>query len=310
MHVPEKKPATFLVDQGGCRLDHFLVHQLPEQSRSSFKHAIKQGAILVNDRQVKAGYRLKPGDRVTVAFPPAPPAGALVAEPVSFDTLYEDRHLIVIAKPPGVVVHPAAGHSRGTLVQGLLYRYGDLATQDAERPGIVHRLDKDTSGVMVVARTSAALQQLAADFKDRRVSKVYLALLARCPPEPEGRLVAPVGRHPVHRKKMAIRHHRGRYAVTRWRTRKTFAAGPCLVEIIIETGRTHQIRVHMASLGAPVLGDRLYGGRGSPNSREEAPRQMLHAWSLSFNHPVTGRSMQLTAPLWPDFQQVLHRLSA
>ncbi len=232
----------------------------------------------------------------------------IVPEEVEFKVIFEDDDLLVINKPPGLVVHPAAGHQQGTLVNGLLYRYHDLPNQAEGRPGIVHRLDKDTSGIMVVAKTEHALRQLSEEFKQRRVQKKYHAVLISRPAEPYGRIVAPIGRHPVNRKKMAIRQGRGRYAASSYQIIEYFANGWCFAEVEIETGRTHQIRVHMASLCASVSGDDLYGGKVNKHSLVRPPRQLLHASTIDFLHPVSGKTMQFTAPFWPDMQQCLIQL--
>ena len=293
--------------QAGMRLDHFLVRTIADTSRSSLGKHIRAGHILVNTAQVKPGYKLQAGDSVEVELPAAQPS-TCIAQPVAFDVLFEDEHLAVISKPPGLVVHPAAGHADGTLVNGLLHRYADLPSLAENRPGIVHRLDKDTSGIMLIARTEKMQRQLSAAFKDRQINKTYHALLLRTPLDPVGRIVAPVGRHPVNRKKMAVRHQGGRYAASRWRLLETFANGLCIAEIIIETGRTHQIRVHMSSLGAPVAGDRLYGGKIPESLGITVERQMLHASTLSFIHPETVRECEFTAPLWGDMEQLLAHL--
>ena len=294
-------------EEGGMRLDHYLVRHIPDQSRSGLGKYIRAGYILVNNSRVKPGYRLKSGDDIRVELPP-PEESRLVAQPVDFEVLYQDESLLVISKPPGLVVHPAAGHAAGTLVNGLLCRYGELPGSENNRPGIVHRLDKDTSGIMLVARTEKMQRLLAEAFKNRQVHKIYHALLLRCPPDMEGRIVAPIGRHPVNRKKMAIHRNGGRYAATRWQVLETFANGMCFAEIIIETGRTHQIRVHMSSLGAPVAGDELYGGRIGDSAGVRTDRQLLHASTISFIHPETGRECVFTAPLWQDMEQVLEQL--
>jgi 23S rRNA pseudouridine1911/1915/1917 synthase len=212
--------------------------------------------------------------------------------------------LLVINKPPGLVVHPAAGHADRTLVNGLLHRYQDMAALEGDRPGIVHRLDRDTSGIMLAARTERMQQLLAAAFKERKIRKTYHALLLRTPKEESGRIVAPIGRHPVHRKKMSIRSD-GRYAATSWQILEHFANSFCFAEIKIETGRTHQIRVHMASLNTPVAGDTLYGGKIDNSAGIKAERQLLHASSLAFVHPATQQECLFTAPLWPDMEQAL-----
>lgn len=289
------------------RLDHYLVRRIPDQSRSGLGRFVRSGHILVNNCQVKSGYRLKSGDDVQVELP-TPEESRLVAQPVNFEVLYEDESLLVINKPPGLVVHPAAGHASGTLVNGLIHRYGDLPGLENNRPGIVHRLDKDTSGIMLVARTEKVQRLLSEAFKNRQVHKIYQALLLRRPLDKEGRIVAPIGRHPVNRKKMAIRHGSGRYAATRWQVLELFTNGLSFVEITIETGRTHQIRVHMSSLGAPVAGDVLYGGRIGDSVGLKVERQFLHASTISFVHPETGQKRMFTAPLWLDMVRVLEEL--
>jgi 23S rRNA pseudouridine1911/1915/1917 synthase len=291
----------------GMRLDHYLVRHISDQSRSSLGKYIRSGHVLVNNIRVKPGYRLSTGDDILVELPETVES-RVVAQPVDFKVLYEDESLLVISKPPGLVVHPAAGHADFTLVNGLLHRYGDLPGLEKNRPGIVHRLDKDTSGIMLVARTEKVQRLLAEAFKNREVHKIYHALLLRCPQDMDGRIVAPIGRHPVNRKKMAIRHSNGRYAATRWHILETFATGMCLAEIIIETGRTHQIRVHLSSLGAPVAGDVLYGGRIADSVGVRADRQLLHASTISFIHPETGHERVFTAPLWQDMELLLEHL--
>ena len=293
--------------ENGMRLDHYLALHFPEHSRSSLGKYILSAHILVNDRAVKAGCRLHPGDVVQVDFSLLTEENQPQAQPVDFEVLHEDPSLVVINKPPGLVVHPAAGHADQTLVNGLLYRYADMAALEGGRPGIVHRLDKDTSGIMLVARTEKVQAMLSAAFKERKVRKTYHALLLRSPADRSGRIVAPVGRHPVHRKKMAVRPD-GRYAATVWNILESFRNGFCFAEIGIETGRTHQIRVHMSSLNAPVAGDTLYGGKPDKKSEVIAERQLLHASTLVFAHPTTGKECRFTAPLWPDMEQVLRQL--
>ncbi|MCI5193912.1 MAG: RluA family pseudouridine synthase [Candidatus Electrothrix sp. AU1_5] len=299
----------------GMRLDHYLALHFPEYSRSSLGKYIRSSSIVVNKKTVKPGYRLHYQDIVQVNFSKFADQRAVgnkpQAQPVDFQVLHEDQSLLVISKPPGLVVHPAAGHADQTLINGLLYRYPDIAALAGDRPGIVHRLDKDTSGIMLVARTKQVQAMLSTAFKQRRICKTYHALLLRCPTEPNGqrsgRIVAPLGRHPVRRKKMAIRSD-GRYAATVWKILKTFSNGLCLAEIGIETGRTHQIRVHMASLNAPVAGDSLYGGKLHKKLGLIADRQLLHASTLFFTHPITGEDCRFTAQLWPDMQEMLAQL--
>lgn len=289
------------------RLDHYLVRCLPEQSRSSLDRQIRSGAVLVNGGAVKPGCKLRASDSIAVTLSDAPAAaeGRIEPQQVDFHIIHEDEHLAVISKPPGLVVHPAAGHADGTLVNGLLHRYSELDLLDGERPGLVHRLDKDTSGIMLAARTEAMHRLLSAAFKERQIRKTYHALLLRSPAADTGRIDAPIGRHPVNRQKMAVRQRDGRHAVTHWRILERFRNGCCFAEIAIETGRTHQIRVHLSSIGAPVLGDALYGGK---SQTVQADRQLLHASQLRFVHPATGQACHFTAPLWPDMAALLAQL--
>lgn len=301
--------SLFTVERGGQRLDQYLASQLEPEgiTRSKIQQLIRTGMVLVNGNALKAKYLLQVGDRLTVTIPPQV-ASELVPEPVDFVSLFEDEDLIVLVKPPGVVVHPAAGHSSATLVHGLLHHCGGLSGINGElRPGIVHRLDKDTSGVMVVAKSDFAHQALAHQFKGREVKKVYQALVDGNLTLQSGRIDLPIGRHPVHRKKMAIRED-GREAVTNWRVLERFSQGFTLVELGLETGRTHQIRVHMASLSHPVAGDPVYGRKNSLYPGLGITRQCLHAHTLAFSHPRSGEKLEFVAPLWPDMQYTLELL--
>jgi 23S rRNA pseudouridine1911/1915/1917 synthase len=294
-------------DSAGIRLDHFLVQECTGHSRSEITRLIRSGAILVNDQMVKPGRKLRQGDSISVSIPEQPPEQPLPRD-IALNILYEDDSILIIDKPAGLVVHPGEGHRQDTLVNALLYHYPNLPGADPNRPGIVHRLDKDTSGTLVIAKNSVSLRRLSAAFKQREVQKTYHAILLRSPGPAQGRVVAPIGRHPVHRQKMAVRKEgNGRYAATRWEVLEAWP-GFSLVEIAIETGRTHQIRVHMASLGAPVAGDILYGGRMKEIHGVPVSRQLLHASTLRFNHPETGQVVSCTAPLPPDMQQVLDQL--
>lgn len=291
----------------GHRLDHFLVRKFSGFSRAYLRKLIVSGAVKVNNNRVKAGYKISERDIVVLEFPERQ-ISRLIAEPVEFSVLYEDADLLVINKPAGVVVHPGDGNRQGTLAGGLLYRYGSLPGYESDRPGIVHRLDKDTSGVLVVARTGVALSGLGEVFRNRLVIKKYHALLLRHPGRDTGRLVAPIGRHPVNRKKMAVRSQ-GRYAATCWSVKKSWP-GFSFAEIIIETGRTHQIRVHMASLGSPVAGDKLYGGSMAAKGKNSLmiERQLLHASTISFRHPVSGKDLSCTAPMPDDMLKIIEKL--
>lgn len=295
---------VILPKDAGLRLDHFLTQRYPQYSRSAFNKLITAAQVLVDARTVKSGHRLRAEEVVTVSFAQEE-LGELEPERIDFPVLFEDAHLLVLSKPPGLVVHPACGHSRGTLVHGLLHYCQALPCGEGGRPGIVHRLDKDTSGVMLVAKTEIALRRLMADFKDRKIQKTYHALLLRSPHLLQGRIDTPIGRHPVDRKKMAVRVNSGRHAVTNWQVIEHFNNGWCLAEVGIETGRTHQIRVHMASLKTPVAGDALYGGSVGRDAAFVPSRQMLHASSLRFYHPLDGRPLSYTAPLWEDMQLLI-----
>jgi len=293
----------------GRRLDHYLVEMLPDISRSRLSSLIRQGFILVNNGSSKAGNRLRAGDRIEVTVPPPEPA-ALEPERVEFGVLHEDDDLLVIAKPPGIVVHPASGHKRGTLVHGLLAHCDNLSgISGVERPGIVHRLDKDTSGVMVIAKSDKSHQGLVQLFKTRQVKKVYHAIVVGRPGSMAGRISQPIGRHRSNRKKMAVLQHGGREALTCWSILEKFEAMTYL-EVRPATGRTHQIRVHMAYLGLPLAGDVLYGNKQQQrlNDTFGIKRQCLHAYSLAFIHPVTGKHLEFIAPVWPDMLAVLGRI--
>ena len=293
-------------EHGGSRFDHFLVQFVPEISRTHLVHSIRLGLLSVDGKKKKSSYRLKAGEKISgTIFQPCLPQ--LIAQKVPFDILLEDEYLLILSKPPGIVVHPASGNPDGTLVNGLLHHCQEIAGVGEQiRPGIVHRLDKDTSGIMVVAKTETSHRLLVDAFKARSVEKEYLALVYGAFQQRSGRIVAPIGRHPVQRQKMTVvEEGRGRYAASSWELVEKFESGLSFVRVRIETGRTHQIRVHMASLGHPVAGDRLYG---RARNTIHFPRQMLHAHTLSFTHPIKGTEVTVSAPLWPDFQEVLDAL--
>lgn len=289
------------------RLDQYLTLQFNEYSRSHIGQTIKAGNIRVNGAAVKPGHRIKAGDTIDGSLGIDLEDSAIVPQDIDFEVLLEDPDFIVIAKPPGLVVHPGSGNRDGTLVNGLLHRYRELAdVGDGSRPGIVHRLDKDTSGVMLVARTKSAHAALVDQFKNRRVEKTYLAVVGGVLPDSSGRIVAPIGRHPVNRQKMTVRMETGRYAASSWKCRQIYRTHT-LLEIRIETGRTHQIRVHMAHIGCPVAGDRLYG-RASGSTHFS--RHMLHAWKLRFFHPRTNDPLIVTADPCEDFINAIEQLEA
>ncbi len=294
-----------LLEHAGTRLDHYLVLQRPSMSRSQLSSLIKNGTVTVNSEVVKASRRLRACDTVCGSIPEAAPI-EVVPQKIEFDVLYEDEHLLLISKPPNVVVHPGSGNPDKTLVNGLVHHSQNIAAVgDSVRPGIVHRLDKDTSGIMVVAKNNVAHRLLVDAFKERRVKKTYYALVFGLMKEPQGRICAPIGRHPVNRKKMAVNEINGKFAASNWCVERTYQNRYSLVKITIETGRTHQIRVHMASLGHPVAGDSLYS---SGKTDSLFPRQMLHSSELSFAHPVNEKKMKVTAPFWPDMASVLRSI--
>jgi 23S rRNA pseudouridine1911/1915/1917 synthase len=286
----------------GMRLDQFLSHYLSSVSRGQIVSSIKQGLILVDGVQKKSSYRLKK-DESLLGTVENKPSINVFPEKIDFPILFEDDSLLLLSKPPGLVVHPGSGNHKGTLVNGLVYHCESIAgVGDNIRPGIVHRLDKDTSGIMLVAKTERVHQLLVDDFKNRRLKKEYVALLHGILKDKNGRIVAPIGRHPVQRQKMSIRTTGGKHAASRWEVLQEFENKFSLVKMTIETGRTHQIRVHMAHLGCPVVGDLVYGS-GRDNS--DFPRQLLHASRLVFQHPVTAVEVNMSAELWPDFRKVL-----
>lgn len=292
--------------QDAPRLDHFLVARLSDLSRSYIQSLIRDGRATVNQTVVtKTGHKLDPGSKVAITIPPPEPLD-LTPEPIDLEIIHEDDDLIVLNKPAGLVVHPAAGHSTGTLVHALLAHAADLQPIGGViRPGIIHRLDKDTSGILVVAKNETALHFVQEQFKKRTVEKKYLALSDGHPPTPTGRIEAAIHRDPGNRKKMAVvSEDKGRMAVSEYSLIDRFPQHS-LLEVQIHTGRTHQIRVHLAFLGCPVLGDRVYGHR-SPSL--PVKRQMLHAWSIAFIAPGSHIQLQFEAPLPADFRHTLNNL--
>ncbi len=294
-------------EDAGMRLDAWLARRRPEHSRARWQALIRSGCVTLNDRPaMQPDQRVSAGDMVQARIPPPTPT-TLTAEPIPLNVLFEDQDIIVLNKPPGLVVHPAAGHASGTLVNALLAHCPNLAGVGGEqRPGIVHRLDRNTSGVMVVAKNETAMRALAAAFKYRAVKKEYVALVWGIPTPPAGRLETLIGRHPRHRQKMSVRPTAGRTAVTTYETVESFGE-IALLRVRIETGRTHQIRVHMAHLGHPVVGDTQYG---RPRRTDISPisRQMLHAARLAFPHPCTGVPVVCEAPLPTDMQSLIEAL--
>ena len=281
--------------EAGVRLDQFLAARVPALSRSRLQQLVKEGFVLVNGRTAKASSKLRAGDHVALTEPP-PVATHTKAEDIALDILFEDDDLIVLNKPAGLVVHPAAGHQQGTLVNALLHHCRALSGIGGEkRPGIVHRLDKETSGCLVAAKNDTTHHALARQFAGREVTKIYLTLAAGEFRQASGAIEGAIGRHPIHRKKMTVLGGgRGRASRTDYRVLREIA-GNSLVECILHTGRTHQIRVHLKHLGHPVLGDEVYGRRA------DFPRQMLHAWKLGFTHPRTGERLHFVSPIPQDF---------
>ncbi len=285
----------------GERLDVFLARQAPALSRSRVQKLIADGLAAVDGRTAKANHRVQPGEAVTLDVSEPAPAAA-EAEAIPLDVVYEDADVVVVNKPRGMVVHPAAGNWRGTLVNALLARCGDLSGVGGEvRPGIVHRLDKDTSGVMVAAKNDQAHASLARQIKDRTAGRRYLALVHGNVKAEEGLIDAPIGRHRQDRKKMAVDAGHGREARTRFTVVERFA-GYTLVACKLETGRTHQIRVHMAYIGHPVVGDPKYGPKSQPFA---IAGQALHSAELTFRHPASGATMVFAAPLPQDMEAIL-----
>ncbi|MDD2236265.1 MAG: RluA family pseudouridine synthase [Kiritimatiellae bacterium] len=289
------------------RLDAWLARTDASISRARWQRLIENGDVMLNGAPAKASQRLHGGEVVECTLPP-PETLEVKPENLPIAVLFEDKDLLVVNKAPGMVVHPAPGHYQGTLVNALLFHCSDLGTINGTvRPGIVHRLDKDTSGALVVAKNDFSMQALSDQFRDRTIHKEYVALVHGHFTPPNGMLRTLIGRSMSDRKKMSVRVERGREAVTHYRTEERFAACSWM-RVKIETGRTHQIRVHMAHAGHPVLGDRVYGRTPDRLDLPSVARQMLHAEKLVFRHPRTGEKLECTAPLFPDMQEVLNGL--
>jgi 23S rRNA pseudouridine1911/1915/1917 synthase len=297
----------FTVQAGGERLDKLITDHLGDSlTRSQVQTLIKDGQVTVNGQPGKAGWKLKGGEQIAVVVPPVPDAPTVGPEAIPLDVVYEDADLAVICKPAGLVVHPGTGNATHTLVNALLARYPEIAEMRIapQRRGIVHRLDKDTSGLIVIARTGKALQRLVGQFQQRSVDKTYLALAEKAPRTPTGRIDLPIARDPVHRQRMMVTRS-GRPSITEFRTLESYNDGSALLEVALLTGRTHQIRVHLAYIGAPLIGDRVYGFR---KGKRGTGRQFLHASRLCFDHPRTGERMCFEAPLPPDLADYLDAL--
>jgi 23S rRNA pseudouridine1911/1915/1917 synthase len=298
---------TFTIEQGGDRLDRALAEHLPEVSRAQLQTLIKDGQVMVNEKQVKAGHKLKGGETVRVIVPEAEAYHAPEAEAIPLTIVYEDDDLAVIDKPAGMVVHPGAGNLTGTLVNALLAQFPEVAQMEEDsdedgRAGIVHRLDKDTSGLIIVAKHTDALTKLMEQFRERTVDKTYIAMTERTPKTLNGTVDAPIGRDPRQRQRMNV-IARGRPAVTEFEIIDSeFRDNKALVRCHPLTGRTHQIRVHLAFIGCPVVGDTIYG------SKRKYPgfqRHFLHAAAISFNQPRTGKRLTFESPLPDDLQKLI-----
>ena len=292
--------------ESGTRIDAWLSEQMPKLTRSAAQRLLGDGMVLVNGKPPKKNYKVSAGDTVTVTIPEIAEV-PLVPQNIPLDIVYEDEDVVVVNKPRGMVVHPAPGHPDGTLVNALMYHCGDSLSGvgGEKRPGIVHRIDKDTSGLLIVAKNDAAHLALSAQLSDRSLSRVYRAVVVGNLRNDAGTVDAPIGRHPNDRKKMAVTHQNSRNAVTHWSVLERYR-GYTHVRCKLETGRTHQIRVHMAHIGHPLLGDEVYGHAKLPE--KGLVGQCLHAKDLQFIHPRTGEAVHLDTELPEYFQEVLARL--
>lgn len=291
---PATRHFTATAEDADLRLDRFLGRECPDFSRARLQEFIKSSHVLVNGSPAKPSLPLAAGDSISLKIPTETAPSPLTAEDIPLEILFEDDTLLVLNKPAGLVVHPGAGNHEGTMANALLHHCPGIAVAGGtERPGIVHRLDKETSGCIVAVKTEAAHLSLSTQFASREVEKTYLALVDGVLRMPHGKIESPIGRHPVHRQKMAV-VERGREALTKYRLRAS-QEGKSLVECHPLTGRTHQIRVHLKHLGHPVTGDPIYGRRGSHS------RHFLHAWKISFTHPLTKKRLTFTASPGPDF---------
>jgi 23S rRNA pseudouridine1911/1915/1917 synthase len=299
----------FTIQQAGERLDKILVARLPDFSRAQIQEMISNGLVKVNGESAKAGHKMKGGERVVVEIPEAEEQ-LIEPEEIALNIVYDDDDIVVIDKSADMVVHPGIGQHSGTLVNALLARYPQLIDMQDDpraegRMGIVHRLDKDTSGLIVAAKHIKALENLMAQFKTRTVEKIYLAMLERAPKTEQGIIDAPIGRDPKQRKRMSVVKD-GKKALTEYEVLdENFKDGRCLVKIRIHTGRTHQIRVHMAFIGAPIVGDTVYG---YSKQRLGMKRNFLHASELAFNHPTTGERLHFKSELPIGLQNVMEKL--
>lgn len=304
--MTEEFKAEYTPGEKILRIDRFLGSRLEQVSRSYLQKLVKDGAVLVNGKPVKSSYKVENGDRIRLEIPDAVEP-EIEAEPMELDILYEDSDIILINKPKGMVVHPAAGHYSGTLVNGLMAHCKNELSgiNGVMRPGIVHRIDMDTTGVLIVCKNDKAHNAIAEQLKVHSITRKYYAIVHGVLKADTGTVNAPIGRHPVDRKKMSINEKNGKEAVTHYRVLRRFRRFT-FVECQLETGRTHQIRVHMASIGHPLLGDQVYGPAKVPFSGLQG--QTLHAGVLGIIHPSTGEYMEFTAPLPSYFEAVLKKL--
>lgn len=298
-------------DEAGQRLDKVLAQRQPDLSRARLQALIKSGNVTSAKKPVDdASLKVKPGQEFSITVPAAAPS-KVAAEKIALDVVYEDRDVLVLNKPAGMVVHPAAGNASKTLVNALLAHCGDSLSGigGEKRPGIVHRIDKDTSGLLVIAKNDAAHQGLSAQFSAHTIHRIYYCLVAGRPNPKHGRIETQIGRSKTNRKKMAVLKSGGKKAVTHYRIVESFGDTASLVECKLETGRTHQIRVHMTHIGYPLLGDQTYGKaqRGLPDWAKNFPRQALHAATLGFNHPISGKYLEFRADFPADMQKIVEK---
>lgn len=292
-------------DGNAERIDRYLAERCPDFSRSYLQKLLKEQAVSVNGKAVKANYKVQSRDRIILEIPEAEKADIL-PEDIPLDILYEDDYLLVVNKPKGMVVHPSAGHMEGTLVNAVMAHCGDHLSgiNGVLRPGIVHRIDKDTTGALLVCKDDAVHRDLAEQLKEHSIKRRYRAVVWGNLKEDQGTVEGPIGRHPIDRKKMAVNYKNGKDAVTHYQVLERFGQYT-YIECRLETGRTHQIRVHMASIGHPLLGDSVYGPSKNPWKLQG---QTLHAMVLGFRHPVRGEYMEFTAPLPEYFSELLDKL--
>lgn len=302
----EKHCFTADIEHEDQRIDRYLTEMLPEQSRSFFQKLIRDGFVMVNHIIVKVNYRLKTGDLIEIDIPDAVPT-EIVPENIPLDILYEDDDLLIVNKPKGMVVHPAVGHSTGTLVNAIMYHcQGNLSGINGEiRPGIVHRIDKDTTGSLIICKNDEAHRNIAEQIKEHSVIRRYVGVVAGTFSEESGTVEGAIGRHPNDRKRMTINEKNGKPAVTHYRVLQTLK-GASFMEFELETGRTHQIRVHMASISHPLLGDTVYGNSKNPYKLQG---QALHARTIGFIHPTTGEYIEVSAPIPEYMTELVRKLS-